>query len=253
MEGLQNNSADSVVKQGIQRILRFTNTVDEEDLVIEDCATYKKDLAGYHIVLPRSRFKDMCFLMTKIYTEYEDTCTAVFNSGNDEDIVHLCKIFAGNITYTEQFIRLSGGLEKLLYEINSFSEEDLMEEEDPEMIKELQEQIAELNKKAEEVEAKHQEELKELQDKIDAITVEKDEFKKYFEGLELENGDIELCLNVIEQLSREQLQDLVFSVLSTRAGEEGNTDLNVLTLYINDIAEALMNLGILDELENMGA
>ena len=251
MEELQNGTDNTSVRHGVQRILRFTNVVEEDDLVIEDCEIYKKDLAGYHIVLPRSKFKDMCFLMSKIYTEYEDTCTTVFDNGTDDDIVNLCKIFSRGVTYTEQFIRLSGGLENLLYVTNSFSDEDLIEEEDPEVIKELEEQIALLKKEMDEKESKHQEEVKELKSELDSALSEKEEFKKYFEGLSLEDGDIELVLEQIELLSKEELKDVILSVLSNRAGEEDNEDLNVLTLYINDIAEALVTL--LEEPENIGA
>lgn len=253
-DGLQNNSIDVSVKNGIQRVLKFTNAVDkDEDLIIEDCSIFKSDLKGYYIVLPRSKFKDMCFLITKIYVEQEKICYDVFNNGGDDSIVQLCKIFAGELTYTEQFIRLSNGLDKLICEIDHFTEDDLVDyEEDPEVIKELQEQIETLKKDKEELVTKHNEETSALKMKLAQANEKIDECEKPFKDLEFEDDDLSLCMEVINDLNEDDMKDLIVEVLASRAGDEEagiEPDLKVLSLYINDLAEGMSSLGFFGDSE----
>lgn len=233
----QENTGNPLVKEGIQRILKFTNAVTEEDLVIEKCEVYRSDLAGYSIVLPRAKFTDMLFLVTKVYKDYEATFKNIFDNGTDEQIIQMCRIFARGMTYTEQLVRLNGGIENLICDTD-LGEGDLMEEEDPEMIAELEQKVAELEKQLKEKEKEHVE-------KVSTVESELKDYKKYFEGLDFNDDDLGLCLDVLEGLNKDQLLEVVTTMLVSRAGEEDNKDFKVLSLYVNDMAESLDSLGLL--------
>lgn len=243
------NSGDDTIKRGIQKILKFTNTPTDEDLVIEKCSDYYKDLSEYVIALPRIKYTDMCFLMSVVYKEYQDVCKECFERGTDDEVIQLCSIFKGDTSYTEQFIKLSGGIDNLVNEIGNYTDlsEDDFEEEDPEMIKELQAEIEELKA---EMKRKEEESLAKIA-KLESDLMISQGFGKYFEGIDFQDEDLGLIIGILEELSLEQLQELVFKVLVNRAGEEDanpeDVDTNVLALYVNDIANALVELGLLGD------
>lgn len=243
------NSGDDTIKRGIQKILKFTNTPTDEDLVIEKCSDYYKDLSEYVIALPRIKYTDMCFLMSVVYKEYQDVCKECFERGTDDEVIQLCSIFKGDTSYTEQFIKLSGGIDNLVNEIGNYTDlsEDDFEEEDPEMIKELQAEIEELKA---EMKRKEEESLAKIA-KLESDLMVSQGFGKYFEGIDFQDEDLGLIIGILEELSLEQLQELVFKVLVNRAGEEDanpeDVDTNVLALYVNDIANALVELGLLGD------
>lgn len=243
------NSGDDTIKRGIQKILKFTNTPTDEDLVIEKCSDYYKDLSEYVIALPRIKYTDMCFLMSVVYKEYQDVCKECFERGTDDEVIQLCSIFKGDTSYTEQFIKLSGGIDNLVNEIGNYTDlsEDDFEEEDPEMIKELQAEIEELKA---EMKRKEEESLAKIA-KLESDLMVSQGFGKYFEGIDFQDEDLGLIIEILEELSLEQLQELVFKVLVNRAGEEDanpeDVDTNVLALYVNDIANALVELGLLGD------
>lgn len=242
------NGADDTIKRGIQKILKFTNTPTDDDLVIERCSDFYKDLSEYVIALPRIKYTDMCFLMSVVYKEYQDVCKECFEKGTDDEVIQLCSIFKGDISYTEQFIKLSGGIDNLINEsgdCTDLSEDDY--EEDPEMIKELEERIEELEA---EMKKKEEESLAKIAKLESELMVSKG-FEKYFEGIDYQDEDLGLITEVLEELSHENLQDLIFRILVNRAGEEDvnpeDMDTNVLALYVNDIANALVQLGLLGD------
>lgn len=245
---INNNSADDTIKRGIQKILKFTNTPTDDDLVIERCSDFYKDLSEYVIALPRIKYTDMCFLMSVVYKEYQDVCKECFEKGTDDEVIQLCSIFKGDTSYTEQFIRLSGGIDNLINEsgdCTDLSEDDY--EEDPEVIKELEEKIEELKA---EMKKKEEESLAKIA-KLESDLMVSKGFGKYFEGIDYQDEDLGLVIEVLEELSHENLQDLIFKVLVNRAGDEDvnpeDVDTNVLALYVNDIANALVQLGLLGD------
>ena len=186
--------------------------------------------------------------MSVVYKEYQDVCKECFEKGTDDEVIQLCSIFKGDISYTEQFIKLSGGIDNLINEsgdCKDLGEDDY--EEDPEMIKELEERIEELEA---EMKKKEEESLAKIAKLESELMVSKG-FEKYFEGIDYQDEDLGLITEVLEELSHENLQDLIFRILVNRAGEEDvnpeDMDTNVLALYVNDIANALVQLGLLGD------
>ena len=115
------------------------------------------------------------------------------------------------------------------------------------MIKELEERIEELEA---EMKKKEEESLAKIAKLESELMVSKG-FEKYFEGIDYQDEDLGLITEVLEELSHENLQDLIFRILVNRAGEEDvnpeDMDTNVLALYVNDIANALVQLGLLGD------
>lgn len=240
--------SDESIRKGVQKILKFTNTPTDDDLVIEKCSDYYKDLSEYVIVLPRMKYTDMCFLVSVVYKSYQDVCKECFEKGTDDEVIQLCSIFKGDISYTEQFIKLSGGLDNLVASVSvdaDLGEDDY--EEDPEVIKELEEKIALLEASLKEKEEQSLDKIAELETQL----MKSKGFSKYFEGIDYQDEDLGLIIEVLESLSHTDLQDLVFRVLVNRAGDEDaspeDVDTNVLALYVNDIANAIADLGLLGD------
>lgn len=103
-----------MAKRGIDQILSVVNNYTDNDLVIEECGEFCSELSGYYVILPRSKYIDMCNLMTVIYSQDVDICRDTFTKKSDEDVVQLCKIFRGRESYTEQFIKIYMGVNNLI-------------------------------------------------------------------------------------------------------------------------------------------
>lgn len=99
---------------GLDKVLSIVNTVLNEDLVLEDCGQYCEQLASYYVVLPRSKFMDMCDLMSVIYTENIELCQRVFSAGSDAEVLQLCRTFSKGVPYTERLIKLYKGVDNII-------------------------------------------------------------------------------------------------------------------------------------------
>lgn len=245
-----------LAKENIHKILKFTNVVSEDDVVLEECGDYYPALLGYKIVLPKSKFMDMNYLMTRLYSAHESLCNATFKNGNVAEIVQLCKIFRGEETYTETFINLFDGADNLIasngdpvVKTGLFDDDDF-EEEDPEVIKELEDRIkvleaekAELEKNISEITSSKDTVISELKESIEGDKPVVDFFKE----INLEDDHLGLCLDVLDQISDLEVRETLMDMLQNRA-TENPVDLKLLGLYTVDLANSFDRTKTLDRL-----
>lgn len=235
----------STEQLGILKILKFTNNLTDEELVLEECGDFYETLSGYFITLPKRYYSDMKYYLNDLYGKYSDIIEEAFSSSDDK-ISQLCCIARGNDTYTSMFIKNAGGADNLIGNgvVSGFSEDELENVEDEEeMYRELYE---ELKKDMETTLEQKNRELKESNEKINELQLELDESKPYKDMFnefdELKEDDLGLVLDVMENnLSDRDYNKMVFDILAKSAGDEGSDlkDLKLLRIYINQIVEWL--------------
>jgi len=234
----------STEQTGILKILKFTNNLTGEEVILEECGEFYEVLNGYYIALPRQYFSDMKFYLNELYGKYSDIIEEAF-LGSDEKIVQLCCIARGHDTYTDMFIKNAGGADNLIGNgiVSGFSEDELENLEEEEMYKELYEKT---KKELEKALADKDAELEKAMSTISKLESDLNSAKGYKEIFEsfdsLEDDDLGLVLDVLERrLNPQDYNRMVFDLLSVNAGDEGSKieDLKILRVYVNQIANWL--------------
>ena len=219
---------------GILKILRFTNNLTEEEIVLEECGSILELLKGHYVTLPRQYFQDMRFYLHSLYGNHSEIVDETFDSNVDEHIAQLCCLARGNGNYTEMFVKMAGGAEALIGNgvATMFSESDFDEEEDEEMYKEMYEKS---QKELEDLKLSKDKEIGELKSKVNTLDSEVKSYKDIFEDFDdLEEDDLNSIADALESLNTTQYADLVFALLGKNAGEEGTDikDLKILRIYM---------------------
>lgn len=233
------------VNSGILNILKCTNNITEDDLVLENCGDYHDSLVGYSIVLPKQYLSDMKYCLIEIYKIQSDFVTEVFDLGDTEYLVQTCRLPCRDSTYTDIFIEKAGSAEKLIGSgiPNMLSDNDLEDEED--MYKEMYEQ---LKKESEELINSKTEELDRIREEMRELRKERELYLKSFGTLDtLEDEDLGLLVELLDNLDEKLFKQLVFDLLVSNAGDDSSNieELKSLSFYVKEISNWLLENNII--------
>lgn len=134
-------------------ILDFTNKDSYDGIFIEDCGLYDPKLSGYHLVLKKEEVTSLRIVLTSEFPSHENLINEFFDTEEDEKIKQCVLVLYPEQHLTEKFVKKYGSVDYLLKygttkdyvgceQAKKSDAELLCEEEDEEMIKELQDQLA---------------------------------------------------------------------------------------------------------------
>lgn len=232
------------VNDQLFQIIKFKSKLSDTDIVIETCGDSFERLRGYYIVLDKNDWTMMELFLKSQFSKYTSLISAAFKNEKKVEITQLCKTFLPS-SYTAEFIKRYGGIDNLLLDGPSgklpplekaieanVDVSTIGEEEDPEMIKELQDKLDAIQKEMEEKESKiatlieENEKLKKFRDSFPDEVVSEEDIE-LFQDLMEEQGDkavvdalAEIIIEKYDNKEEEKLSELVTSLIDKMLPDE---------------------------------
>lgn len=232
------------VNEQLFQIIKFKSKLSDTDIVIETCGDSFERLRGYYIVLDKNDWTMMELFLKSQFSKYTNLISSAFKNEKKVEITQLCKTFLPT-SYTAEFIKRYGGIDNLLLDGPSgklpplekvkdvnVNVDTIGEEEDPEMIKELQEQLDAIRIEMEEKEnqiatlKEENKKLKEFRESFPDEVVSEEDIE-LFQDLMEEQGDkavvdalAEIIIEKYDNKEEEKLSDLVTSLIDKMLPDE---------------------------------
>lgn len=224
-------------------VFDFTNKdVDSlNSVVIEECGGFNSELNGYRIVLNRGEIESLRLILQREFPNHKDAIASFIDKGTDEMLTQCVKVCYPNQSLTKKFVDRYGSIENLITygttksldacdraRLEEKVEEPkvIEEEEDEEMIKELQEELAKAN-----------EELAKANDELDYYK------SKYPEG-DLDDEVLETFVSIM-QTESPKIVDSVLNRVVNIANDEEPDELEIKRI-IGVILDSLSESGDLE-------
>ncbi|MNM62213.1 hypothetical protein D3C81_735400 [compost metagenome] len=197
-------------------IINFTNQKLDNAIIIENCGEEHKRLEGYYIVLPTEQISAMCIFLKSAFPSHSNLIEEGFESENNEMIIQCCNVYHP-VSYTKTYIERFGGIDNLIKygpSATSNSVDMMMDEEDPEVIKELEEEVSNLKRKLKKAE-------EQIASKTPDTIIDDDSLEYFIEVLSSANGDdtktalIDVLMYYITNDDKAELTNIVVKCLES--------------------------------------
>lgn len=235
------------MNKAIANVFKIKNSIEYNEMIVEDCSEYYPALAGYSVVLDYNRISDVKSFLSRDYSTFSKEVDEAFDSFNNEGDVsklkYLLEIYKDGGSYTEVILESCGGVEAIVGKAIDIGK--TKEEEEEEMYKKMYEELK----------AKYEEEIKEKDSEIESLKEEasKVEFiKSLYDSLDvLKYENIDQVVDILQELPDDVISDMVFDLIKDNAKEiikDPSYDVNklpALTLYMNQIVDWLDDNGYL--------
>lgn len=235
------------MNKAIANVFKIKNSVEYNELVVEDCSEYYPALAGYSVTLDYNRISDVKSFLSLDYStfskEVDEAFDAFNNEGSTSKLKYLLEIYKDGGSYTEVILESCGGVEAIVGRPIDIGK--TKEEEEEEMYKEMYEELK----------AKYEEEMKEKDSEIETLKEEISKveiIKSLYEGLDkVEYEHIDQIVDVLQDLPESVISDMMFDLIQDNAKDliedpSYDTDkLPALRLYMNQMVDWLDSNGYL--------